>query len=111
LALTGVGLLAHSDRGSQYASEHDQRVLTGAGIVCSTSGVRQRWDNAPVDSFFGRLKCEVGSAPGAISATREDAQAVIFEYLEVFDNRVRRHSSLGFASPEEFERTYHQTHR
>nr|WP_238389516.1 IS3 family transposase [Urbifossiella limnaea] len=107
----GVGLLAHSDRGSQYASEHYQRVLTGAGIVCSMSGVGQCWDNAPVESFFGRLKCEVGIAPGTMFATREDAQAVILEYLEVFYNRVRRHSSLGSVSPEEFERTYHQTHR
>lgn len=107
----GVGLLAHSDRGSQYASEHYQRALTGAGIVCRMSGVGQCGDNAPVERFFGRLRCEVGIAPGAMFATREEAQAVIFEYLEVFDHRVRRHSSLGFVSPEEFERAYHQTHR
>ncbi len=75
------------------------------------SGVGQCWDNAPVESFFGRLKCEVGIAPGTMFATREDAQAVTFEYLEVFYNRVRRHSSLGYVSPEEFERAYHQTHR
>jgi len=105
----GAGLLAHSDRGSQYASDHYQRVLASEGIVCSMSAVGQCWDNAPVESFFGRLKCEV--APGEMFATREQARAEIFEYLEVFYNRVRRHSSLGFVSPVEFERTHNQTHR
>ncbi len=105
----GAGLLAHSDRGSQYASDHYQRVLAEEGIVCSMSGVGQCWDNAPVESFFGRLKCEV--APGEVFPTREQARAEIFEYLEVFYNRVRRHSSLGFLSPVEFERTHNQTHR
>lgn len=105
----GAGLLAHSDRGSQYASDHYQRVLAGEGIVCSMSRVGQCWDNAPVESFFGRLKCEV--AAGETFATRDQARAELFEYLEVFYNRVRRHSSLGFVSPVEFERTYNQTHR
>ena len=105
----GAGLLAHSDRGSQYASEHYQRVLSEEGIVCSMSGVGQCWDNAPVESFFGRLKCEV--APGKMFATRDQARAVLFEYLEVFYNRVRLHSSLGFLSPVEFERTYNQKRR
>jgi transposase InsO family protein len=105
----GVGLLAHSDRGSQYASDHYQRALASAGIVCSMSEVGQCWDNAPVESFFGRLKCEV--APGEMFATRDQARAAIFEYLEAFYNRVRRHSSLGFLSPVEFERAYNQTHR
>lgn len=104
-----AGLLAHSDRGSQYASDHYQRVLAGEGITCSMSEVGQCWDNAPVESFFGRLKCEL--APGQTFATRDQARAVIFEYLEVFYNRVRRHSSLGFLSPVEFERTHNQTHR
>jgi putative transposase len=104
----GVGLLAHSDRGSQYASEHYQRVLAADGIVCSMSGVGQCWDNAPMESFFGRLKCEIGPE---MFATRDQARAELFEYLEVFYNRVRRHSSLGFLSPAEYERTYNQTHR
>ena len=99
-----AGLLSHSDRGSQYASEHYQRVLLVEGIVCSMSEVGQCWDNAPVESFFGRLKCEV--APSEMFDTREQAKAELFEYLEVFYNRVRRHSSLGFLSPEEFERAY-----
>jgi putative transposase len=105
----GAGPMAHSDRGSQYASEHYQRVLTEEGIVCSTSGVGQCWDNAPMESFFGRLKCE--TAAGQMFATRDQARAEIFEYLEAFYNRVRRHSSLGLLSPQEFERTYHPKRR
>jgi len=107
--LPGEGLVAHSDRGSQYASDHYQRVLASGGIVCSMSEVGQCWDNAPVESLFGRLKCEI--EPDEMFATRDQARAVLFEYLEVFYNRVRRHSSLGFLSPAEFERAYNQTHR
>ena len=104
-----AGLMAHSDRGGQYASEHYQRVLGEAGIACSMSGVGQCWDNAPVESFFGRLKCEIVACE--MFATRDQARAEIFEYLEVFYNRVRRHSSLGYVSPVEFEQTYNQNHR
>jgi transposase InsO family protein len=104
-----AGLLAHSDRGSQYASDHYQRALAAAGIDCSMSEVGQCWDNAPVESFFGRLKCEL--APDDVFATRDQARGAIFEYLEVFYNRVRRHSSLGFVSPAEFERAHHLSHR
>ena len=104
-----AGLLAHSDRGSQYASDHYQRVLASEGITCSMSEVGQCWDNAPMESFFGRMKCEI--EPGEMFATRDQARAELFEYLEVFYNRVRLHSSLGFLSPVEFERTYKQTHR
>lgn len=105
----GAGLLAHSDRGSQYASEHYQRVLSADGIVCSMSGVGQCWDNAPMESFFGHLKCEIAS--GEMFATRDQARAEIFEYLEVFYNRARLHSALGYVSPDEFERAYNQAHR
>jgi putative transposase len=101
-----AGLLSHSDRGSPYASDHYQRVLASAGLVGSMSELGPCWDNAPVESFFGRLKCEVG--PSEMFDTREQAKAELFEYLEVFYNRVRRHSSLGFLSPVEFERTYNQ---
>jgi len=99
-----AGLLTHSDRGSQYASDHYQRVLSSAGLVCSMSEVGQCWDNAPVESFFGSMKREL--AGDELFTGREQAKAEIFEYLEVFYNRVRRHSSLGFVSPVEFERTY-----
>jgi putative transposase len=101
-----AGLLSHSDRGSQYASDHYQRVLASEGIVCSMSEVGQCWDNAPVESLFGRLKCEV--APGDLFDTREQAKSEIFEYIEAFYNRVRRHSSLGFLSPVEYERAHNQ---
>jgi putative transposase len=83
----GAGLLAHSDRGSQYASDHYQRVLLSEGIVCSMSEVGQCWDNAPVESFFGTLKRE--PAPDEVFATRDQARAALFEYLEAFYNRVR----------------------
>jgi putative transposase len=102
-------LIAHSDRGSQYASDHYQRILSEEGITCSMSEVGQCWDNAPMESFFGRLKCEVSSSE--MFATRDQARAELFEYLEVFYNRVRLHSSLGFVSPTEFERAYHLSHR
>ncbi|WP_390888607.1 IS3 family transposase [Frigoriglobus tundricola] len=104
----GAGLLSHSDRGTQYASAHYQGVLAGHGIVCSMSGVAQCWDNAPVESFFASLKREL--VHDEEYTTREQAKGSIFEYLEVFYNRVRLHSSLGFLSPAEFERTYNQKH-
>jgi putative transposase len=98
----GEGLVAHSDRGSQYASEHYQRVLAGHGIVCSMSRRANCWDNAPMESFFASLKKEL--TRGEVFATREQARASIFEYIEVFFNRVRRHSSLGYKSPAEYEK-------
>jgi putative transposase len=104
--LPGEGLLAHSDRGSQYASEHYQLLLGKHGIECSTSGVGQCWDNAPVESFFASLKREL--VHDESYTTREQAKASIFEYIEAFYNRVRLHSSLGYLSPEEFERSHNQ---
>jgi putative transposase len=104
----GENLLAHSDRGSQYASEHYQGVLGRHGIGCSMSGVAQCWDNAPVESFFGKLKGELVDHESYTS--RDQARTSIFEYIEAFYNRVRRHSSLGYVSPEEFERTHNPKH-
>jgi transposase InsO family protein len=98
----GEGLVAHSDRGSQYASEHYQERLSGHGIVCSMSRRANCWDNAPMESFFASLKKEL--THGEVFATRAEARASIFEYIEVFYNRVRRHSSLGYKSPIEYER-------
>jgi transposase InsO family protein len=106
--LPGAGLLAHSDRGSQYASEHYRLLLGKHGITCSMSGVAQCWDNAPVESFFASLKREL--VHHERYATREEAKASIFEYVEVFYNRARRHSSLGYLSPEEFERSHNPKH-
>ena len=103
------GLVAHSDRGSQYASEHYQRRLEEERIVCSMSRRGNCWDNAPMESFFASLKKEL--VHDEDYATREQATASIFEYIEAFYNRVRRHSSLGYVAPAEYERTHNQTHR
>ena len=105
----GEGVLAHSARGSQYASEHDQRVLAGEGVVCSMSRKGDCWDNAPMESFFASLKKELVHREDY--ATREQAKASIFESIEVFDNRIRRHSSLGYVAPAEYERTHNRPHR
>jgi putative transposase len=103
-----VGLLSHSDRGSQYASEHYQDKLSGHGLECSMSRVAQCWANAPVESFFGTLKRELVHAEQYQS--RAEAKRSIFEYIEVFYNRVRLHSSLGYVSPEQFERAHNPSH-
>ena len=103
------GLVAHSDRGSQYASEHYQRRLREERITCSMSRRGNCWDNAAMESFFASLKKEL--VHDEDYATRDQAQASIFEYIEAFYNRVRRHSSLGYVAPEEYERTHNQTHR
>ena len=98
----GEGLAAHSDRGSRYASDHHQRVLGGHGIGCSMSRRANCWDNAPMESFFASLKKEL--TRDEVCATREQARASLFEYFEVFFNRVGRHSSRGYRSPAEYER-------
>lgn len=97
------GLLAHSDRGSQYASEHYQKMLLDHGIECSMSGKGQCWDNAPMESFFASLKKEL--VHDEDYHTREQARGSIFEYIETFYNRKRRHSALGYLSPVEFEQS------
>jgi transposase InsO family protein len=97
------GLLAHSDRGSQYASEHYQRLLGQHGIACSMSGVGQCWDNAPMESFFASLKKELVHHEDYQS--RAQARASIFEYIEAFYNPKRRHSSLGYLSPLDYEQS------
>jgi putative transposase len=96
-------LLVHSDRGSQYASEHYQRLLGRHGITCSMSRRADCWDNAPMESFFASLKKEL--VHDARFATRAAARAAIFEYIEVFYNRQGRHSSLGYVSPAEYEQS------
>ena len=99
--LPGAGLVAHSDRGSQYASEHYQRLLAQEGITCSMSRRGNCWDNAPMESFFATLKKEL--VHDEDYATRERATASIFEYIETFYNRIRRHSALGYLSPVNYE--------
>jgi putative transposase len=103
------GLVAHSDRGSQYASEHYRRRLSEERITCSMSRRGNCWDNAPMESFFASLKKEL--VHDEDYATRDEARASIFEYIEAFYNRVRRHSTLGYVAPAEYERTHNPTHR
>jgi putative transposase len=97
----GAGLLHHSDRGVQYACENYQTLLAARGISVSMSGVGDCYDNAPKESFWGKLKTELVYLEHF--ATRQQARAAIFEYIECFYNRVRLHSSLGYVSPEAFE--------
>lgn len=94
------GLIHHSDRGSQYASQVFQDRLAEYGMVCSMSRKGNCWDNAPAESFFNSLKNE--RVFGTRYATREDARADLFDYIEVFYNRSRRHSTLGYKSPVQF---------
>lgn len=97
----GKGLLHHSDRGVQYASEDYQHLLASHGITVSMSGKGDCYDNAMMESFWATLKTEL--VHQRRYATREQARASIFEYIEVFYNRQRLHSSLGYVSPESFE--------
>jgi putative transposase len=101
--LPGEGLVAHSDRGSQYASDHYQRLLGKHGITCSMSEVGQCWDNAPAESFFATLKKELVHHEDY--KTRQEARASIFEYVEVFYNNQRLHSSLGYVAPAAYEQS------
>lgn len=97
------GLLHHSDRGSQYGALAYQQQLAIRGIRCSMSRPGNCWDNAVVESFFATLKTELLSAE-PVYGTRQQARTAIFEYVEGFYNRTRRHSTLGYLSPAEFER-------
>jgi putative transposase len=94
-------LLHHSDRGVQYASEAYQSLLAAHGIEPSMSRKGNCWDNAVVESFFSTLKRELVHHEDY--ADREEARRSLFEYIEVFYNRKRRHSTLGYRSPAEFE--------
>jgi len=94
------GLIHHSDRGSQYASEAFQDKLTEYAMICSMSRKANCWDNAPAESFFNSLKNE--RVHGTRYTNREEAIAALFDYIEVFYNRSRRHSTLGYNSPVQF---------
>ena len=95
-------LMHHSDRGGQYAATEYQKLLTTTAMICSMSRKGDCWDNAPMESFFATLKTELVYRDQF--KTRQEAKAKIFEYIEVFYNRQRRHSSLGYKSPVDFER-------
>jgi len=100
------GLLHHSDRGSQYASTEYQQLLTKYGIRSSMSRKGNCWDNAVAESFFATLKLELVYQSQWHS--RAQARSEVFEYIERFYNRQRRHSALGYLCPDEFERRYHE---
>lgn len=95
------GLLHHSDRGSQYASGDYQELLRQASCTCSMSRKGNCWDNAPLESFFSTLKTEL--VYERRFETRQQARAEIFEFIEVWYNRQRLHSSLGYLSPADYE--------
>lgn len=97
----GDELVHHSDRGVQYASDDYQHLLARCGITCSMSGRGDCYDNAMMESFWATLKTEL--VHHRRYATREQARQSIFEYVEVFYNRKRLHSALGYVSPESFE--------
>jgi len=97
-------LLHHSDQGSQYTSEEFQRLLADQGIACSMSRRGDCWDNATMESFFSTLKLE--RAHRRRYRTRDEARADLFDYIERFYNPRRKHSTLGYLSPAEFERRF-----
>jgi putative transposase len=94
-------LLHHSDRGSQYTSEQFQRLMADHGVTCSMSRSGNCWDNAAMESFFSSLKTE--RTARKTYRTRDEAKADVFDYIERFYNPKRRHSTIGYVSPMEFE--------
>lgn len=100
-----TGLLHHSDRGCQYTSGGYRQLLAENGITASMSRRGDCYDNACAESFWGRLKVELIYRQHY--RTRAEAKAAIFDFIEVFYNRTRRHSSLGFISPDAFESAYY----
>jgi putative transposase len=97
-------MLHHSDRGSQYASHEYQQLLAAHGILSSMSRKGNCWDNAVAESFFATLKIEL--VYQTQWRTRKEARSALFEYIELFYNRQRRHSALGYLCPSEFEQRY-----
>jgi len=97
----GPGLIHHSDRGVQYASEDYRKVIQSAGFQASMSRKADCYDNAPMESFFHTLKTEL--VHHRHYATRQEARREIFAYIEGFYNRTRRHSAIGYISPIEME--------
>lgn len=95
------GLLLHSDRGTQYASDDYQRLLKSNDITCSMSRKGNCYDNAAMESFFGTLKQEL--VHHECYTSREQAKASIFEYIEIFYNQQRKHSAINYLAPMVFE--------
>lgn len=101
-----AGLIHHSDQGSQYTDQAYQALLKDHDIQVSMNGVGTWYDNAPMESFFGTLKSELVYL--RVYHTRTEARTDLFSYIESFYNRRRRHSALGYLSPEAYEQLYHQ---
>jgi putative transposase len=95
------GLIVHTDRGSQYACNEYRAFIEAHGIVPSMSRTRACWDNAVAESFFATLRLEL--QPDRRWSTRSEARMAIFEYIEGWYNRERRHSTIGYLSPAKFE--------
>jgi putative transposase len=102
-----TGLVFHSDRGSQYASGDYQTALQKASILCSMSRRVNCWDNSVAESFFGTLKTEL--IHPRMFSSRGIARTTIAEWIEVFYNRQRLHSKIGYLSPLQFEENYWST--
>ena len=100
------GLILHSDRGVQYRSGEYQALLLDEGIRPSMSRKGNCWDNAAMESFFARFKVEALYAEDV--TTKKEAYSCVFDYIELFYNSHRRHSTLGFKSPNTFEQDYHR---
>lgn len=100
------GLVFHSDRGSQYAAKAYRAALDAAGIECSMSRRGNCWDNAVAESFFATLKTEL--VHDVVFTTRTVAKTTIAEWIEIFYNGKRRHSSIGYLAPAEYERQYYE---
>ena len=100
------GLLHHSDQGSQYTDRNYQALLKNHGVQVSMNSVGSWYDNAPMESFFGTLKSEL--VHHRVYHTRDEARTDLFFYLEAFYNRRRRHSALGYLSPDTYEGLYYQ---
>jgi putative transposase len=95
------GLIWHSDRGSQYCSKSHRNILKDHGIIQSMSRKGDCWDNATSESFFSTLKRELDGIDDFMN--QKQAAAAIFEYIEVFYNKIRAHSAIGYLAPDEFE--------
>ena len=95
-------VMHHSDRGSQYTSEQFQRLLVELGVTCSMSRAGNVWDNSAMESFFSSLKTE--RLARQTFRTRDEIRAEVFDYVERFYNPIRRHSTLGYVSPIDFEK-------
>jgi putative transposase len=94
-------LIIHTDQGSQYTSEQFQRLMADNNVTCSMSRFGNVWDNAAMESFFSSLKTELIGKK--IYRSRDQAKAEIYDYIERFYNPTRRHSTLGYLSPMDFE--------